>query len=94
MEITNIEFKVIYRNAENLKAIVSITLNDSFIVNGIKLYKYNNENKLFTQFPLAKINDKFECVAKPSNEETWNKIEKSIIDKYNEYLEKIKELEF
>ena len=54
IEIT--EVRVSLRNDEKLKAFVSITLNDSFVIRGLKIIRGNNG--LFVAMPSRKLTDR------------------------------------
>ena len=67
VEIT--EVRVSLRNDEKLKAFVSITLNDSFVVRGLKIIKGNSG--LFVAMPSRKRPDgQHQDLAHPINDST------------------------
>ncbi len=85
MEITGIA--VTLRNEEKLKAFVNITFDDQFVVRGLKVIK--GSNGFFISMPSRKMPDgSFRDIAHPINKEFRELIEKIIIDKYTEQLEK------
>ena len=87
MEIT--EITVTLRNEEKLKAFVNITFDDQFVVRGLKVIK--GSNGFFISMPSRKMPDgSFRDIAHPINKEFRELVEKIIIDKYNQQLEKEK----
>ncbi len=81
MEIT--EIKVFPVNEEKLKAFVTITFDDCFIVRDLKVIKGNKG--LFVAMPSKKRKDgAFRDIAHPLNNETRQMIEEKIISKYEE----------
>ena len=85
MEITGIA--VTLRNEEKLKAFVNITFDDQFVVRGLKVIK--GSNGFFISMPSRKMPDgSFRDIAHPINKEFRELIEKIIIDKDTEQLEK------
>jgi len=79
IEIT--EVRVSLRNDDKLKAFVSITLNDSFVVRGLKIIRGNSG--LFVAMPSRKRPDgTYQDVAHPINNETRKFIEDRILDEY------------
>ncbi len=85
MEIT--EITVTLRNEEKLKAFVNITFDDQFVVRGLKVIK--GSNGFFISMPSRKMPDgSFRDIAHPINKEFRELVEKIIIDKYTQQLEK------
>lgn len=83
MEIT--EVKVYPVNEEKLKAYVTVTFGDCFVVRDLKIIKGNN--RLFVAMPSRRMKDgTFRDVVHPSNSEMRQKLEKIIFDKYEESL--------
>jgi stage V sporulation protein G len=79
MEIT--EVKVFPVNEDRLKAYVSITIDDCFVVRDLKIIE--GTNGLFVAMPSKKRKDgQFKDVAHPLNQETRERIEKQIFDAY------------
>lgn len=84
MEIT--EIKVFPVNEDKLKAFVTITFDDCFIVRDLKVIKGNKG--LFVAMPSKKRKDgAFRDIAHPLNNETRQMIEEKIINKYKETAE-------
>lgn len=81
MQITDV--KVYPVNEEKLKAFVSITLDDCFIVRDLKIIK--GLKGLFVAMPSKKRKDgAFRDIAHPLNNETRQDIETKIISAYEE----------
>ena|SRR3989338_2385589 len=81
MEIT--EVKVFPVNEEKLKAFVTITLDDCFIIRDLKIIK--GKNGLFVAMPSKKRKDgAFRDIAHPLNNETRKMLETKVITKYEE----------
>ncbi|MEQ1878102.1 MAG: septation regulator SpoVG [Bdellovibrionia bacterium] len=79
MEIT--EVKVFPVNEERLKAYVSITFDNCFVVRDLKII--HGTTGLFVAMPSKKRKDgQFKDIAHPLNSETRNMIEKAIFDAY------------
>lgn len=84
MKITDIRIKKI--NAEGkMKAVVSVTFDDAFVVHDIKLIE--GQDKLFTAMPSRKTPDnEFKDIAHPINSEMRLMLENAILEKYKESL--------
>jgi stage V sporulation protein G len=79
MKIT--EVNVFPVNEERLKAYVSITLDDCFVVRDLKVIRGNTG--LFVAMPSKKRKDgQFKDVAHPLNQETREMIEKAVFEAY------------
>jgi stage V sporulation protein G len=83
MRITDV--KVFPVNEERLKAYVTITLEDCFVVRDLKIIKGNEG--LFVAMPSKKRKDgQFKDIAHPLNAETRADIEKAVFDAYEEAI--------
>jgi stage V sporulation protein G len=81
MEIT--EIKIYPVNEEKLKAYVTVTFDNCFVVRDLKIIQGNN--RLFVAMPSRRMKDgSFRDVVHPSNSEMREILEKSIFDKYEE----------
>ncbi len=68
-----------------MKAVVSITIDDAFVVHDIKIIE--GEKGLFIAMPSRKASDgEYRDIAHPINSGTREKIQKMILDKYDEVL--------
>jgi stage V sporulation protein G len=83
IEIT--EVRVSVRNDDKLKAFVSITLNDSFVVRGLKIIHGNNG--LFVAMPSRKRPDgQHQDLAHPINDPTRKYMTDKILTEYEREL--------
>ncbi len=86
MEIT--EIRVSLRDDNKLKAFASITLDDCFVIRGLKIIE--GAKGAFVAMPSRKRPDgTYQDVAHPINNETRSWMEKEIIIAYNEEREKV-----
>lgn len=84
MEITDIRIKRVSTDGK-MKAVVSVTFDDSFVVHDIKLIE--GQDKLFTAMPSRKTPEgEYKDIAHPINSEMRNVLESAIITKYKEEL--------
>ncbi len=84
MKIT--EVKVFPVNEERLRAYVSITVDDSFVVRDLKVIQ--GTNGLFVAMPSKKRKDgQFRDIAHPLNQETREMIENAIFEEYKLQIE-------
>ena len=83
IEIT--EVRISLRNDEKLKAFVSITLNDSFVIRGLKVIKGNSG--LFVAMPSRKRPDgQHQDLAHPINDATRSYLTVRVMDEYQREL--------
>ncbi len=86
MDIT--EVKVFPVNEDRLKAYVTITLDNCFVVRDLKVI--NGNNGLFVAMPSKKRKDgQFKDIAHPLNNETRELIENKIFEAYEVELKKM-----
>lgn len=79
MKIT--EVNVFPVNEDRLKAYVSITIDDCFVIRDLKVIRGNQG--LFVAMPSKKRKDgQFKDIAHPLNQETRQEIEKAVFDAY------------
>lgn len=79
MKIT--EVKVFPVNEERLKAYVTITFENAFVVRDLKIIKGNEG--LFVAMPSKKRKDgQFKDIAHPLNQETRDEIERAVFEAY------------
>jgi len=84
MEITDVRVRKVTKEGK-LKAIVSITLDEAFVVHDIKVIE--GEKGLFIAMPSKKALDgEYRDVAHPLNSETREMIQSIILQKYEEAL--------
>ena len=78
----DIKAKVYKSNVSWLKAVASITIDDSFVVKGIKII--NGKNGPFISMPNQKDgHGDYKDIAFPINSETREKIINAIMEEYN-----------
>lgn len=81
MNITDVRIRKITTEGK-MKAIVSITLDNEFVVHDIKIIEGQSGN--FIAMPSRRTPDgEFKDIAHPINTETREKIQKSILDEYD-----------
>lgn len=84
MEITDVRIRKISTDGK-MKAIVSVTFENEFVVHDIKVIE--GQNGLFIAMPSRKTPDgEFKDIAHPINTATREKIQKSILNAYEEAL--------
>ena len=85
MKITDVRVRKITKEGK-MKAIVSITLDDEFVVHDIKVIE--GEKGLFIAMPSKKATDgEYRDIAHPINSSTREAIQKIILDGYAKALE-------
>jgi stage V sporulation protein G len=83
MEVT--EVRVFPVNEEKLKAYVTITFDNCFVVRDVKVI--SGSNGLFVAMPSKKMKDgTYRDIAHPVNNEMRDKIEKQVITAYEQEL--------
>ena len=84
MRITDIRIRKVDKDGK-MEAVVSITIDDAFVVHDIKIIE--GEKGLFIAMPSRKASDgEYRDIAHPINSGTREKIQKMILDKYDEVL--------
>lgn len=82
MEITDVRIRKVNKEGK-MKAIVSVTFNDEFVVHDIKVIE--GDKGLFIAMPSRKTSDgEFRDIAHPINSNTRDKIQSIILNKYQE----------
>ncbi len=80
MEITDVRVRKITREGK-MKAIVSITLDNEFVIHDIKVIQ--GDKGLFIAMPSRKSSDgEFRDIAHPINSETRERIQRIILERY------------
>lgn len=86
MRITDV--KIFPVNEERLKAYVTITIDECFVIRDLKIIK--GHEGLFVAMPSKKRKDgQFKDIAHPLNQETRDHIEKSVFDAYKAEVESL-----
>lgn len=84
MQITDVRVRKITKEGK-MKAIVSITLDDEFVVHDIKVIE--GEKGLFIAMPSKKATDgEYRDIAHPINSSTRESIQKIILESYEKAL--------
>ena len=84
MQITDVRVRRIEKEGK-MKAIVSITLDNEFVVHDIKVIE--GEKGLFIAMPSRKAADgEYRDIAHPINSTTRDRIQTLILDKYQEVM--------
>lgn len=82
MQITDVRVRKITKEGK-MKAIVSITFEGEFVVHDIKVIE--GDKGLFIAMPSRRMGDgEYRDIAHPINSETRDRIQKIILDKYEE----------
>jgi stage V sporulation protein G len=85
MQITDVRVRKITKEGR-MKAIVSITLDNEFVVHDIKVIE--GEKGLFIAMPSKKaIDGEYRDIAHPINSETRDRIQTIILDSYEKALQ-------
>lgn len=91
MKITDVRVRKITKEGK-MKAIVSITIDDEFVVHDIKVIE--GEKGLFIAMPSKKANDgEYRDIAHPINSETREMIQSIILESYEKALSEPDEAE-
>lgn len=91
MEITDVRVRKVAKEGK-MKAVVSITLDNEFVVHDIKVIE--GEKGLFIAMPSRKAADgEYRDIAHPINSDTRDKIQTIILDKYETALLETAEVE-
>ena len=81
MQITDVRVRKITKEGK-MKAIVSITLDDEFVVHDIKVIE--GEKGLFIAMPSRKSSDgEYRDIAHPINTQTRDKLQKLVLEAYD-----------
>jgi stage V sporulation protein G len=82
MQITDVRIRKVEKESK-MKAVVSITLDDEFVVHDIKVIE--GEKGLFIAMPSRKANDgEYRDIAHPINSGTRDRIQALILNKYQD----------
>ena len=91
MQITDVRVRKVAKEGK-MKAVVSITLDDEFVVHDIKVIE--GEKGLFIAMPSRKAADgEYRDIAHPINSGTRDKIQQMILGKYETALTEVEEEE-
>ena len=85
MNITDVRVRKVAKEGK-MKAVVSITIDDEFVVHDIKVI--DGEKGLFIAMPSRKAADgEYRHIAHPINSDTREKIQTIILNKFEEVME-------
>lgn len=85
MQITDIRIRSVEKEGK-MKAVVSITIDDEFVVHDIKIIE--GEKGMFIAMPSRKASDgEYRDIAHPINTATRERLQSMILSKYQESLE-------
>ena len=89
MQITDVRIRKVDKEGK-MKAVVSITIDDEFVVHDIKVI--DGEKGLFIAMPCRKASDgEYRDIARPINSGTREQIQNLILKKYEEVLQEKEE---
>lgn len=84
IKITDVRIRRM-KDEPKMKAIVSVTFNDQFVVHDIKVIE--GINGIFVAMPSRKLsNGEFRDIAHPINSEARKKIENTVLEEYEKKL--------
>lgn len=84
MQITDVRVRKVAKEGK-LKAVVSITMDEEFVVHDIKVIE--GEKGLFVAMPSKKASDgEYRDIAHPINSKTRERIQQAVLDKYAKSL--------
>ena len=84
--VTDVRLKVLEESDERkIKAIASITFNDSFVVHDVKVL--DSEKGLYVVMPSKKVPDgTFKDIAHPLNTDTRKMIQEKVLEEYDKAI--------
>lgn len=86
MQVTDVRVRKVAKEDGKLRAVVSITLDDEFVVHDIKVIE--GEKGLFIAMPSKKsLDGEYRDIAHPITSDARGRIQSIILDKYREVLE-------
>ena len=84
MQVTDVRVRKVTKEGK-MRAIVSITLDDEFVIHDIKVIE--GDKGLFIAMPIKKATDgEYRDIAHPINSGTRERIQSIILDKYEQAL--------
>jgi len=84
VQVTDVRIRKITKEGK-MKAVVSITLDDEFVIHDIKVIE--GEKGLFIAMPSRRTGDgEYRDIAHPINSDTREKVQNVILQKYEEVL--------
>ena len=90
INITDVRVRIINKENSKLRAVASITIDDSFVVHDIKVIE--GDRGMFIPMPSRKTPDgEFKDIAHPINTDTREHIDKTVLEAYEKELAAEKE---
>ncbi len=81
LKITDVRVRMVKKEDSKLKAVASITFNESFVVHDIKIIEGNEG--FFVAMPSRKTNEgEYKDIAHPINTDTREAIRKTVLDAF------------
>ena len=91
MKVTDVRIRKVSAEGK-MKAIVSVTFDDEFVVHDIKIIE--GQNGLFIAMPSRKMGEgDFRDIAHPINSDTRTKIQQAIFSEYEKMNEEMEDME-
>ncbi len=88
MRITDVRIRLVNKEDNKLKAVASVTFDESFVVHDIKVIE-SAEGALFIAMPSRKTNDgEYKDIAHPIKTETREELKQAILTAYYDELNK------
>lgn len=85
MKISDIRVRIVKNESSRIKASVSLTIDDCFVVHDIKVIELNGDEGYFVAMPSRKDPDgKFKDIVHPINTETREQIIKVVLEAFEE----------
>ena len=89
MQVTDVRVRKIEKEGK-MKAIVSITLDNEFVIHDIKVIE--GEKGLFIAMPSRKAADgEYRDIAHPINSETRDTVQSMVLSRYEELMEEVED---
>ena len=85
MKISDVRVRLVKNESSRIKASVSLTIDDCFVVHDIKVIELNGDEGYFVAMPSRKDPDgKFKDIVHPINTETREQIIKVVLEAFEE----------
>ncbi len=85
MKISDVRVRIVKNESSRIKASVSLTIDDCFVVHDIKVIELNGDEGYFVAMPSRKDPDgKFKDIVHPINTETREQIIKVVLEAFEE----------
>ena len=85
MKISDVRVRIVKNESSRIKASVSLTIDDCFVVHDIKVIELNGDEGYFVAMPSREDPDgKFKDIVHPINTETREQIIKVVLEAFEE----------